>query len=116
MRPYRAKIGKALDGGFPRIFSKLPLSRVLRVGHEKTARLALDAASVLGTLPASIPGAGALAPGWTPTQPLALASSPVQSRRSSVLIAVGAGAWFLAGETSGPAPFTATMGAAQPKR
>lgn len=61
MRPYRAEIAKALDGGFARIFGNLPLSRVLRVGHEKTARLAMGAASALGTLPASIPGASALA-------------------------------------------------------
>jgi len=48
-------------GGFSRIFSRMPLSRVLRVGHERTAKLAIDAATTLRALPASVPGTGPLA-------------------------------------------------------
>jgi hypothetical protein len=34
---------KVISGGFARIFSHMPLSRVLRAGHRKTAQLARDA-------------------------------------------------------------------------
>ena len=61
LRPYRATINQALPGGVARIFSQMPLSRILRVGHARTAALALDAAQTLRALPASVPVAAALA-------------------------------------------------------
>ncbi len=61
LRPHRREIDTIIPGGYAAILSKLPLSRVLRIGHEKTAHLAEVAASTLRTLPSKIPGTGPLA-------------------------------------------------------
>lgn len=61
MRPHRAQIGKLLQGGFTAIFSGLPLSRVLTVGHARTAQLALDAGAALHVVAVAVPEAGPLA-------------------------------------------------------
>jgi hypothetical protein len=61
MRPYKADLQKAIPGGLARIFSGMPLSRVLAAGQKKTIKLAREAASVLQTLPPVIPGTAALA-------------------------------------------------------
>lgn len=63
LRPHRREVDSIVSGGYAAIFSKLPLSRVLRVGHEKTAHLAESAAGVVRTLPAKIPGTSAIADG-----------------------------------------------------
>jgi len=63
LRPHRREIDAILPGGHATIFAKLPLSRVLRVGHEKTVALAEGAASKIRSLPAKIPGTAALADG-----------------------------------------------------
>lgn len=61
LRPYRSDINSVLPSGYSTIHAKNPLSRVLRVGHEKTADLAEHAAGVIRSLPAKIPGTGPLA-------------------------------------------------------
>jgi len=50
LRPHRAAIAEVLPGGLSSVFSKLPLSRVLRAGHLKTAQLAHAAATAVSTL------------------------------------------------------------------
>jgi len=50
LRPHRAAIAEVLPGGLSSVFSKLPLSRVLRAGHVKTAQLAHAAATAVSTL------------------------------------------------------------------
>lgn len=54
LRPHRDAIAVAIPGGLARVFSGLPLSRVLRAGHERTAQLARDASLTLRALPASV--------------------------------------------------------------
>lgn len=61
MRPHRKTIEQALKDGFARIFSRKPLSRVLRAGHDLTVQYAVDAAAVLRALPASVPATAPLA-------------------------------------------------------
>ena len=61
MRPHRPQIGKLLTGGFTSIFSGLPLSRVLTVGHARTAQLALDAGAALHVVAVAVPEAAPLA-------------------------------------------------------
>jgi hypothetical protein len=61
LRPHRRDIDTIVAGGYAMILSKTPLSRVLRVGHEKTAEFAERAASMIRTLPAKIPGTNLLA-------------------------------------------------------
>ncbi len=63
LRPYRSEIAKIIVGGYSAVLSKLPLSRVLRAGHVKTADLAESASSLLQTLPDKIPGVPPLAAG-----------------------------------------------------
>lgn len=63
LRPHRRDIDGIIHGGYGVILSKLPLSRVLRLGHESTAHKAEVAASVIRTLPSKIPGTVALADG-----------------------------------------------------
>jgi hypothetical protein len=57
LRPRRKDIDDALkkDGGFAAILSKSPLSRVLRAGREKTVQFARTAATLIGSLPKTIP-------------------------------------------------------------
>lgn len=50
LRPHRSALAQVLPGGLSRVFSNLPLSRVLRAGHERTARLARDAATRIATV------------------------------------------------------------------
>ncbi len=50
LRPHRATIAEVLPGGLSSVFSKLPLSRVLRAGHVKTAQLAHATATAVSTL------------------------------------------------------------------
>lgn len=52
LRPHRREIDSILPGGYATILAKLPLSRVLRVGHEKTVEFAEGAASRIRSLPA----------------------------------------------------------------
>ncbi len=61
LRPYRTDIAKIIVGGYSTVLSKLPLSRVLRAGHVKTADLAENAAGLLRNLPDKIPGVPPLA-------------------------------------------------------
>ncbi|UQA58240.1 hypothetical protein [Polyangium aurulentum] len=61
LRGYRKEIDSILPGGYASIFSKTPLSRVLRAGREKTVELAERAASMVRTLPARIPGTALIA-------------------------------------------------------
>ena len=63
LRPHRREIENVLPGGYATILSQFPLSRVLRAGHEKTARLAEVAANSIRTLPDKIPGTTTLAEG-----------------------------------------------------
>jgi len=61
LRPHRREIDSILPGGYTSILSKTPLSRVLRVGHEKTVAYAERAAGAIRSLPAKIPGTAAAA-------------------------------------------------------
>jgi hypothetical protein len=61
LRPHRRDIESIIPGGYGAILSSIPLSRVLRLGHEKTANMAEVAASAIRTLPSKISGTGALA-------------------------------------------------------
>ncbi|AKF05044.1 hypothetical protein DB32_002193 [Sandaracinus amylolyticus] len=62
LRPHRDTLARFLPGGWSTLFGDLSLSRVLRAGHARTAKLAADGASMLRSLPSSVPGAGALPP------------------------------------------------------
>jgi hypothetical protein len=61
LRPHRRDIDNIIPGGYGTILSSLPLSRIVRLGHEKTAQMADVAANAIRTLPSSIPGTVALA-------------------------------------------------------
>lgn len=61
LRPHRRDIASIIPGGHTAILAKVPLSRVLRVGHEKTIEYAERAASMIRTLPPRIPGTVAIA-------------------------------------------------------
>ena len=61
LKRYKHDIDTILPGGFSAILAKTPLSRVLKAGHEKTVEFAERAAGMVRSLPASIPGTGAIA-------------------------------------------------------
>ena len=61
LRPHRREIEAIVPGGVGAIFSNMPLSRVLRMGHERTAQVAEVTASTIRTLPSKIPGTVVLA-------------------------------------------------------
>lgn len=61
LRPHRREIDTIIPGGYATILSNTQLSRIVRMGHEKTAQMAEIAASAIRTLPSKIPGTAALA-------------------------------------------------------
>jgi hypothetical protein len=61
LRPHRRDIAAIIPGGHTAILAKTPLSRVLRVGHEKTVEFADRAANMIRALPPRISGTTALA-------------------------------------------------------
>lgn len=61
LRPHRRDLASIIPGGHTAILAKTPLSRVLRVGHEKTVEYAERAANMIRVLPANISGTTALA-------------------------------------------------------
>ena len=50
LRPHRKALADVLPGGIATIFSKLPLSRVLRAGNVRAAKIARTGASVIATV------------------------------------------------------------------
>lgn len=56
LRPHRDALAAVLPGGLSRVLSDVALSRVLRAGHERTARYARNAAAAV----ASVSGTGGL--------------------------------------------------------
>jgi len=58
MRPRRKDIDAILPGGFSALFLKLPLSRILQAGRQKTVSAAEQVAGHLRTLAKTIPAAG----------------------------------------------------------
>lgn len=62
LRPVRTSVEKVLPGGVARIFSHEKLSRVLRAGHERTAKYARNAAVTIATISGQggLPDMGAL--------------------------------------------------------
>lgn len=61
LRPHRRDIATIIPGGHSAILAKTQLSRVLRLGHEKTVEYAERAASMIRALPPRIPGTVAIA-------------------------------------------------------
>lgn len=58
---YRGDINDAYPGGFAALFVRMPLSRILHAGRQKTIATARTVASGIRTLPPAIPGTEALA-------------------------------------------------------
>jgi hypothetical protein len=63
MRPRKKDIDVILPGGFSALFLKLPLSRILKAGRDKTAEAAEKVAGLVRTLPSTIPFTGECADG-----------------------------------------------------
>jgi hypothetical protein len=57
LRRHRSVVDQKIKGGFGAIWSKAPMSRVLKAGRQATAQFALQAATLIQTLPETLQAA-----------------------------------------------------------